>query len=60
MSQMILNYCKNPENSETTKKCCKCPKIVTVSFYYRVVGPKDADRIANSVDTDQTAPLGAI
>ena len=24
------------------------------------MGPKDADRMANSVDPDQTAPLGAI
>ena len=28
-------------------------------FYYRVIGPKDADGMANSVDPDQTAPLGA-
>ena len=28
-----------------------------MSFYYRVIGPKEADRIANSVDPDQTAPL---
>ena len=24
------------------------------------MGPNDADRIANSVDPDQTAPLGAV
>ena len=24
------------------------------------MGPKDADRMANSVDPDQTAPLGAV
>ena len=28
------------------------PKIGTVSFYYRVMGPKDVDGIANSVDLD--------
>ena len=29
-------------------------------FYYRVIiGPKDADRMANSVDPYQTDPLGA-
>ena len=31
-----------------------------VSFDYRVIGPKDAEGMANSVDTDQTAPLGAV
>ena len=25
-------------------------------FYHGVMGPKDADRMANSVDPDQTAP----
>ena len=28
------------------------PKIGTVSFYYIVIGPKDADEMANSVDPD--------
>ena len=27
---------------------------------HRVMRPKDADRMANSVDTDQTDPLGAV
>ena len=27
----------------------------TVLFYYRVIGPKDADIMSNSVDPDQTA-----
>ena len=40
--------------------CCNYPKIGTVSFYYRVMGPKDADRMANSVEPDQTAPRGLI
>ena len=51
---------KTPKNSDTRKKCCKYPKIGTVSFYYRVIGPKDADEIANSVDPGQTAPLGKL
>ena len=57
-----LTYCKNPKNSDTRKKCCKYPEIGTVSFYHiRVVmDPKDTDRMANSVDPDQTAPLGAV
>ena len=29
-------------------------------FYYRVTGPKDADRMANSVDPDQTVSLGSV
>ena len=36
------------------------PKIGTVSFCYTVLGPKDADGMANSVDPDQTAPEGAV
>ena len=30
-----------------------------MSFYYKVMGPKDADGMANRVDPDQTAP-GAV
>ena len=29
-------------------------------IYHRVVSPNDADGMANSVDPDQTAPLGAV
>ena len=29
-------------------------------LYYRVMSPNDADGIVNSVDSDQTAPLGAV
>ena len=29
-------------------------------LYYRVMSPNDADGMANSVDPDQTAPLGAV
>ena len=42
------------------KKCCNYPKTGTVSFYYRVMGPKDADGMANSGDPYQTAPLGDV
>ena len=45
---------------KTPKKCCNYPKIGTVSFYYRVMGSKDADRMANSVDPHQTAPLSSL
>ena len=29
-------------------------------LYHRVKNPNDADGMANSVDPDQTAPLGAV
>ena len=29
-------------------------------LYHRLMSPNDADRMANSVDPDQTAPLGAV
>ena len=53
-------YRKIPKNLDTRKNCCNYPKIGTVSFYYRVMGLKDADRMGNSVDPDQTAPVGAV
>ena len=37
--------------------CCNYCKIRTRWLYHRVVSPKDADRMANNVDPDQTAPL---
>ena len=35
---------------------CNEPTIRTKWPYHRVMHPKDADRMANSVDPDQTAP----
>ena len=35
-------------------------KISTLWLYHRVMSPNDADGMANSVDPDQTAPLGAV
>ena len=29
-------------------------------LYHRVMSPNNTDRMANSVDPDQTAPLGAV
>ena len=45
-------YRKTPKNSDIRKNCSKSPKIGRVSFYYRVMGPKDADGMANSADPD--------
>ena len=41
---------------QTLETCCNYPKIWTVGFFHRVLCPKDTDRMANSVDPDQTAP----
>ena len=49
---MIMKY--NSGAKHYRKNCCAYPKIGTLSLYYRVIGPKDADRMANSVDPDQT------
>ena len=35
-------------------------KIQTKRSFHREICPKDANRMANSVDTDQTAPLGGL
>ena len=43
-------YRKTPNNWDTIKICCNHPKIWTRRLYLRVMRPKDADGIANSVD----------
>ena len=53
---IFWKYSENPKNSVTWKNCCNYPKIGTLSFYYRLMGPKDADGMAISVVPDQTAP----
>ena len=53
-------YCKTPKNSDTQINCCNHPKIWTKWLYCRIMCPKSADQMANSVDPDQTAPLGAV
>ena len=35
-------------------------KLKPYHFLFRVIFPKDADRMANRVDPDQTAPVGAV
>ena len=35
-------------------------KIQTKTFFHREMCPKGVDGMANSVDPDQTAPLGAV
>ena len=53
-------YRKFPKYSDTQNICCNQSKILTMWLYHRVMSPKDADGMANSVDPDQTAPLGAV
>ena len=55
-----LRYLKVPKFSDTIKLCCNLPKIQTKRPNFRVFHQKDANRIANSEDPDQTAPLGAV
>ena len=43
----------DPENSVIKRLWC-------IWLYHRVMSPNDADRMANSVDPDQTAPVGAV
>ena len=50
-------YRKFPKYSDVQKICCDHSKIWTMWLYHGVMSPNNADRIANSVDPDQTAPL---
>ena len=53
-------YHKFPKYSDTQKICFNHSKILTMGLYHRVMSPNDADGMANSVDPDQTTPLGAV
>ena len=55
-----FKYRKFPKYSDTQKICCNHSKIWTMWLYHRVMSPNGADRMANSADPDQTAPLGAV
>ena len=57
-SQIILftNYRKNSKNWDTLNYYRDCPTNGIVEFYSAILRSKDADRITNRVDTDQTAP----
>ena len=55
-----FEYGKFPKYSDTKTICCNHSKIWTMWLYHRVMSPNDADGMANSVDPDQTAPLGAV
>ena len=55
-----VQYLKFPKYSDTQKLCCNQSKSWTMWFYYSVMSPNFADGMANSVDPDQTAPLGGV
>ena len=49
-------YRKNSKNWDTLYYYRDCPTNGIVGFYSALSLSKDADRITNRVDTDQTAP----
>ena len=53
-------YRKNSTNWDTLNYYRDCPTNGIVGFYSAILRSKDADRITNRVDTDQTAPSGAV
>ena len=53
-------YRKVPKFSDARKLCCNLPKIQENRPNLWVLLQKDANGIANSEDSDQTAPLGAV
>ena len=53
-------YPKNSKNWDTLNYYPDCPTNGIVGFYSAILRSKDADRITNRVDTDQTAPSGAV
>ena len=59
-SILLSHYRKVLKFSDTRKLCCNLPKIQTKRPNLRVCFQKDANLIANSVDPDQTAPVGAV
>ena len=56
---ICTSYRKVPKFSDTRKLCCNLPKIQTKRPKLRGFCQTDANRIANSEDPDQTAPLRA-
>ena len=53
-------YRKNSKNWDTLNYYPDCSTNGIVGFYSAILRSKDADRITNTVDTDQTAPHGAV
>ena len=60
VSTVNILYGNVPKFSDTRKLCCNLPKIQEKRLNLGVFCQKDANRITNSGDPDQTAPLGAV
>ena len=56
----MFYYRKNRKISDNLKICCNHPKSWTKWLYFCVMCSEDADRMANSVDPDQTAPRSSL
>ena len=57
---LFCEYRKILKNSDTRKFAVIILKVEQGGFTVRIMCPKDAEGIANSVDPDQTAPLGIV
>ena len=55
----IVRYNDFPKFSDSQTVRFSHPNIVAKTFYCMFMLQKDADRVANNEDPDQTAPLGA-
>ena len=53
-------YRNDPKFLGTQNICCNPSKVWTMWLYHRLMSPNVADGMANSVNPDQTAPLGAV
>ena len=58
LKRLYANYRKVPKFSDARKLCCNLPNIPTKRPNLSVFRQKDANGIANSEDSDQTAPQG--
>ena len=55
-----LKYRKDPKFSDARKFCCNLSKVQIKKSFDRKNCAQSADGMTNSVDSDQTAPLGAV
>ena len=53
----VFEYHKCLKQLDTHKNCCNDPKIWTMWFYYHVMCPNCANRMADTVVVDQTASV---
>ena len=56
IKKRICTYRKNSKNWDTLNYYRDCPTNVIVGFYSAILRSKDADKITNREDPDQTAP----